>query len=95
MVETELAAWIAGAVALAALGIGVAARNALLRTANKNILYVALAFLVFAGKNAVKGIHLTQGPETAPWEIAFSLVDLLAMVLILVPLAQTLRRRSS
>jgi hypothetical protein len=75
------------AVAGIALIVAAASWRALLRTGNRSILYVAAGFAVFALKSTVKGVGLVAGAgDTYPLELAFSLLDLLAVALIAWPL---------
>jgi hypothetical protein len=75
--------------ALAAL-VAAGAWRALLRTGNATIGYVVAGFLVLAGKNLLKAFLWGSVGEEAK-EVAFSLLDLAAVLLIAYPLV--LRRR--
>jgi hypothetical protein len=90
---SRLAAATTGVVSLVAFVISGASWRAMVKTGNRNISYVAAGFLVVALKNAVKAWHLTYEAETLGWEVAFSLLDLLAVLLIVFPLVP-LRRRA-
>lgn len=83
----EAAALSAGVVALLCGAIAVASWRAVVRTGNRRIQLVVAAFAILAAKNLVKALLLSSGrPDSPELELAFSLVDLLAVALIAWPL---------
>jgi hypothetical protein len=81
------AATSAGTVAVLSGGIAMASWRAVVRTGNRRIQFVALAFAILAAKNLVKAIHLASGsPESSFLELVFSLCDLTSVGLIAAPL---------
>jgi hypothetical protein len=83
----EAAAVNAGLVAVVCGIIAGAAWRAMLRTGNRAIGYVIVAFIVLSLKNLVKSLRLAAGSqESSALEFAFSLLDLVAVALIAWPL---------
>lgn len=83
----EFAAVNAGLVALLCAIIAGASWRAMQRTGNRAITYVVAAFALLSLKNLVKALTLSaSGAETGWHELAFSLVDLVAVALIATPL---------
>ena len=83
----EPAAVSAGLVAMVCTVIAVASWRAVVRTGNRGIQLVVLAFILLAAKNLVKCLRLAAGlPEGSAWELTFSLVDLGAVALIAWPI---------
>ena len=83
----EAAAVNAGLVAVLCGIIAGAAWRALLRTGNRAIGYVTVAFVLLSLKNLVKALRLAAGtPESSALEFTFSLFDLVAVALIAWPL---------
>lgn len=79
-------------VAVVAAAIAAAAYRVLLRTGNRAVWSVIAGFAVLAGKNLVKGLVLLSTPNEPSWmEFAFSAADLVAVVLVALPI---LRRRA-
>lgn len=77
----------AGTVAVLCGVIAFASWRAVVRTGNKRIQFVVLAFLLLSAKNVFKAVHFASGaPEDAALELVFSLVDLATVVLIAWPL---------
>lgn len=76
-----------GIVAAACIAIAVAAWRATLRTGNRNIRLVTVAFLILGAKGLLKAFDLLRGVESGPLEeLGFSLADLVAVGLIAWPL---------
>lgn len=87
MDPAQVSAINAGLVALVCAVIAAASWKAMLRTGNKAIGYVVAAFVLLSLKGLAKALTLASvGDETGWHELAFSLVDLLAVVLIAWPL---------
>lgn len=67
--------------------IAMASWRAVVRTGNRRIQYVTLAFAILTAKNLVKAIHLASGSlESSFLELVFSLCDLASVGLIAAPL---------
>lgn len=85
--SAEIAALNSGLVAVVCGAVAVAAWRAMVRTGNRSIGYVVGAFALFTAKNLLKAVVLaSQGDEGTALELAFSLVDLVAVGLIATPL---------
>lgn len=77
----------AGLVALVCAVIAAASWRVLLRTGNRAIAYVIAAFALLSLKSLAKALTLASiGDETGWHELAFSLTDLVAVLLIAAPL---------
>ena len=77
------AATSAGTVAILAGAIAIASWRAVVRTGNRRIQFVTVAFAILAGKNLAKALHLAGGsPESSLLELVFSLCDVAAVGLI-------------
>lgn len=89
----EIAAVSAGLVAVLCGIIAGATWRALLRTGNRAIGFVTIAFVLLSLKNLVKALVLASNTGEGPaLELAFSLTDLVAVALIAWPLVM---RRSA
>ena len=85
--DLQAAAISAGIVAVVCGAIAVASWRAVLRTGNRRIHLVVIAFSLLAAKNLLKSVRLASGTaEGAGLELAFSLIDLAAVCLIAWPL---------
>lgn len=84
---TAAAATSAGVVAVLSGSIAVASWRAVVRTGNRRIQLVTVAFAILSAKNLVKSVNLAGGGEESPLlELVFSLCDLTAVGLIALPL---------
>ncbi|MES2154159.1 MAG: hypothetical protein V4510_03400 [bacterium] len=87
MPTATLPALLVGAVAILCALIAFGAWRAVVRTGNRRIHFVVLAFLLLAVKSLVKAVDLADGHEGSAFEeSAFSLADLAAVALIAWPL---------
>jgi Fe2+ transport system protein B len=78
---------IAGIVATVCAVLAVASRRALVRTGNRAIHFVVLAFAVMSAKNLAKAISLGSGARESPEiELLFTLLDLSAVGLFAWPI---------
>lgn len=83
----------AGCAALTCAGLAAASWRALVRTGNGMILWLVLGFALLGLKNAVKSYRaFVDLPDSFGIEIAFSLVDLVAVVLMAWPFIAGRRR---
>ena len=81
-----------GVIAMLCAVVAFGCWTAVVRTGNRRIHFVTLAFLLLAMKNLVKALDIAAGFEGGPFEeLAFSLVALAAVGLIAWPLV---RRRA-
>lgn len=87
MDPSEISAVNAGLVALVCAIIAAASWRVLQRTGNRAIAPVIAAFVLLSLKGLAKALTLASiGDETGWHELAFSLVDLVAVLLIATPL---------
>lgn len=87
MDPTQVSAVNAGLVALVCAIIAAASWRVLQRTGNRAIGYVVAAFALLSAKGLAKALTLASvGGETGWHELAFSLADLVAVLLIAAPL---------
>lgn len=78
---------VVGIVALLCAVVASGCWTAVVRTGNRRIHFVTIAFLLLALKNLVKAIDLAAGYQGGPSEeLVFSLADLAAVALIAWPL---------
>lgn len=82
----DASAFTAALVGVVSAVIAVASWRALLRTGNRRITLVVVAFALLAAKNLAKALVLASGREGETLELLFSLADLAAVVLIALPI---------
>ncbi|HUR69971.1 MAG TPA: DUF5985 family protein [Candidatus Thermoplasmatota archaeon] len=89
-IDLTLPATVAGVVAILCAVVAVAAWRAMVRTGNRGITLVSLAFALLALKGGLKAWNLAfRGPESPTIELVFSLVDLTAVGLIAWPILRS------
>lgn len=82
----DASALTAALVGLVSAVVAVASWRALVRTGNRRIALVVVAFALLAAKNLAKSLLLASGRDDEGLELLFSLADLAAVVLIAVPI---------
>ncbi|MEK6986438.1 MAG: hypothetical protein AABX89_08700 [Candidatus Thermoplasmatota archaeon] len=82
----DASAFTAALVGLVSAVVAVASWRALVRTGNRRIAFVIVAFALLAAKNIAKAMVLASGRDEGSLELLFSLADLAAVVLIAAPI---------